>query len=348
MENNCENNQNEINYTSRIKLASLNINCIKGRVQQQKFYFKAHEAIKNLIKNNYIVCIQEPKFCKEVAYLISIFMRAHTTLQGHGLITFIPSNAQIINKQVMLGGRLHSTTLVIHKRKYTIINLYAPTKGNQNEKAEFFKKVEDSLEEIKEANVNSQLFMCGDLNIDLDEISLPNKALCRIMNKFNLKDAFKYRHPNSKGYTRIPSQFQWGEPTRMDAFFIPQEYSRLKFRSTHVTDSDHRLCTISINELDESKWKSANKKPFFNKALLNDPESSTSINQIIQNHKNLEDPEENFQNLTGKIMNLSKKIAKEKIEPHDVEINKLNKKISKAESNYDKLSPTQKKIPYKH
>ena len=132
MENNCENNQNEINYTPRIKLATLNINGIRGKVQQQQLYFKAHAAIKNLIQNNYVVCIQEPKYCKEVAFLISIFMRAHTTLQGHGLITFIPNNAQIINKQVMLGGRLHSTTLgILSKKKPALFWNWSELRGGK-------------------------------------------------------------------------------------------------------------------------------------------------------------------------------------------------------------------------
>ena len=210
----------ENDNTPKLKLATININGFRGRFKYQQFFFKAYTAITNLIKNNYVVCVQEPKINRQVAYLLSIKMRAHVTLQGPGLVTLIPKGVQIINKQVMLGGRLHSTTLIIHNKKYSIVNIYAPTKANQHQKADFFKNVESSIEDIVETNVNSQIILCGDFNIDLDAVSLPSKALCKIINRFELKDAFRYRHPNSKGYTRIPSQHQWGKPKRMDAFLF--------------------------------------------------------------------------------------------------------------------------------
>ena len=240
-------NPSKTSNQETIKCATLNINGFKGRYRDSNFYFKAHLTIKNLVKKGFTLCVQEAKLTHTSAFLLKLNMNAHITLEGDGLVTLLPQNAIVINKQLMQGGRVHSTTAMINGVKLSFLNVHAPTRGTKADKIEFLNELNTSIEQTLESNVNTKIILLGDFNINLNSNSLETKTLYEIINRHGLIDSFKHRHPSANGYTRFPTAKQYGNPKRLDAIFVPQHLDKIKWQKSLVTNSDHRLCSAKVS-----------------------------------------------------------------------------------------------------
>ena len=299
------------------KIATININGMRSRYRNNHFYFKSYQKIKQLIKQGYIICIQEPKLQETHENLIKLHMKAHISSEGHGLITLIPENVSIINKENKQNGRVQITTLMVEDSKYTICNVYAPTEKNQKIKRQFFNELSYSIEEAKEKNINSRMILAGDFNVNLDKNCTARTVLYNITSRVQLMDAYRHRHPDAKGFTRFPTLTQKGNPTRIDAFFIPSDRGKLKFTRYDIPKSDHKLCTLQIfNDKNPKQAQNPQKKPTFHKTLL---ENKVHINnkKIIEDHEDTAEHEQSYTALIDKLMKYSKVRTRKVTSPHD-------------------------------
>ena len=265
------------------KIGTLNINGMRSRYQNNHFYFKSYQKIKQLIKQGYILCLQEPKLQRTHEKLITMHMKAHISNEGHGLITLIPDKASIISKETRQNGRVQVTTLMVDESKYTICNVYAPTEKNQKTKRSFLNELSFTIEQMMEKNVNSRLIIAGDFNIDLDIKSSARTMLYNITSRVQLMDAYRHRHPEAKGFTRFPTLTQKGSPTRIDGFFIPADRGKLKFTRYDIPKTDHKLCTLQVFEEDRPKHATnPNAKPTFHNTLLENKIHIHNITKLIK------------------------------------------------------------------
>ena len=136
---------------------------------------------------------------------------SHGTNDSRGVcIMFKKGLDYVINDSVIdQMGRYIIINITVRSTGYSIINVYAPNK--QNEQYVFYSKLSDIIE--RKCNVDPErILIGGDFNIPLNPqidkkggiITGPNKAnleLQGLIAKFDLVDVWRVKNPNKIGFT---------------------------------------------------------------------------------------------------------------------------------------------------
>ena len=190
-------------------------------------------------------------------------------------------------------GRYIILEVKVNERKYTVCNLYFPTRDHQQEQ---IKVLESFCNDINDSNHDmNNIILGGDFNVYLNPLidkldSMPDtndnftfrQNLVSTLETFNLTDIWRNKNPLlryftwHRGYSR----------SRLDYFFISDHLANVlnKIEILPGIHSDHSLLYLSLNSnVTENKGKGFWK---FNSSLLSDVNYVKHVKDIIKNAGN--------------------------------------------------------------
>ena len=201
------------NTPNNIKLNSFNCRGIRNAVKRNNIFTwlkTSHSGI-CFLQESHSVESDELKWEREWGGRI---FYSHGEFNARGVAILIPSdintNFEYINGHKDDSGRLIVINCKIEDCKFTLMNLYCPTKDNHKGQCEFLKTVSGLIEDYGSDN----LIIGGDLNTYLDvtkdkkggTIEKPSKyaeninSLCE---EYSLTDIWRVRNGDKRVYTRI-------------------------------------------------------------------------------------------------------------------------------------------------
>ena len=214
---------------------------------------------------------------------------SHGTNNSKGVMILFPNhvqNIEVIENWSDDDGRLCMTKLKCDQDIICLINVYAPTKNNQNLQVTFFEKLQKLVNENEEAT----FIIAGDFNTYLDPtldksggniepISLFSSKLQNFMESFQLNDVWRIYNPTTKRFT-----WRQNKPfiqSRLDYFLIStnlmQNVTQCDIKPSIKTD--HSLLSLNIKlKLGQKRgpgfWK-------FNSSLTKDEVYIKGIKDMI-------------------------------------------------------------------
>ena len=155
-------------------------------------------------------------------------------------------------------GRLLVIRCVLNDTPYVLINVYCPTKDNENLQKCFLEFIDETLQKYSDNNI----IMGGDfntyLNVDLDKkggkiekTSSYANNLKLILNSYNMIDIWRIRHPMLERYTRRENSRSGLVQSRLDYIFVsrPLEYTIENTQINPSIRSDHSIVSIQLKFL---------------------------------------------------------------------------------------------------
>jgi exonuclease III len=196
----------------KLELLTLNVRGIQTMSKRRDYL----EWLKDYNQN--IIFLQETHTCAlDEQYFRNTWgpglFYSHGSTNARGVITIIPTkyvdNCKIQYRD--LDGRLLIIELKINETTYYLINIYAPSCNNENEKLNFLTKLKKEITPLKDTN----LILGGDWNIVLDpdvdkkggnelekhKHNKYRKSLLELIEEFDLNDCWRQHHPNKRQYT---------------------------------------------------------------------------------------------------------------------------------------------------
>uniref|UniRef100_A0A803K6G7 Reverse transcriptase domain-containing protein n=1 Tax=Xenopus tropicalis TaxID=8364 RepID=A0A803K6G7_XENTR len=255
-----------------VKLLTLNVNGLNS-------VFKRYLAIREIhrLKPD-IALLQETHFRRSddstlKSNLYPKVFQASAEAKKAGVLIMIHKDCpyQVSKVTADQGGRYLILDGSLRDKPLTIMNIYAPNKGQQ-------KFLRSKLTKGR-GNCQTPIIIGGDFNLvfsDLKDRSLPpvnkeipeqSKKFRQMVRKLDLRDIWRIHHPNERTYTFFSARHNLY--TRLDYFLISRDL--LHFTATSsilpITWTDHDAVTFEIEITHQSK-----RKPHWrlNEALLND------------------------------------------------------------------------------
>ena len=281
------------NTTNNIKINCFNCRGIRNAIKRNNIF--------NWLKtSHYGICLLQETHSVEADELKweqewggQIFY-SHGEFNARGTAILIPSkiceNFEYLNGHKDESGRLIIMNCKIEECKFTLMNLYCPTKDNHKAQCEFLKSVVNLIEEYGSEN----LIIGGDLNTYLD-ISMDKKggnleksskyaeninAFCE---EYALADLWRVRNPDKRSYTRRENSRNGIIQSRLDYWLVSIGLSYLikNVKISPGNSSDHSLISFNIDLTNTQRrgkgfWK-------FNNSLLTDTEYISMIKDVIAN-----------------------------------------------------------------
>ncbi len=171
----------------------------------------------------------------------------------------------------IIDGHLASVTFSINQVKFTILNVYAPSKND--ERISFFAELRKFLQTL---DLQTCLIIGGDFNCTVNASCDRNgpepqpctaKLLENIIAKYNLHDIWRVQHPSDRSYTWCRCLNNHVSLARLDRIYVNSHLLHGVYKSDIVPSgfSDHSLARVFI-QLSKpcpgsSHWK-------FNNSLL--------------------------------------------------------------------------------
>jgi exonuclease III len=229
---------------------------------------------------------------------------SHGTSNSKGTAILLPKDTQYLEEDIHrdIDGRYIVMVITINQTKLCLVNVYAPTGENSEEKIEWLNKLQEILDEYSHIN----FIIGGDLNTAfnpvLDKYNAPPnsqpsdyaQAWLTLCEDLNLTDIWRTMNPNKKRYTwRQGGKNSPLKQSRLDYWIIsiPTIFDLDMVDISPGFRSDHSLIEINFNKSteenrDPSFWR-------FNATLLKDKAYIDKIKDTIvkskETHKDTED-----------------------------------------------------------
>ena len=206
---------------------------------------------------------------------------SHGTNLSRGVAILIPDSIEprlnISNIHTDSEGRMVLLEGEIDDNPVVIINLYAPTKDQENLQLQFLKQVIECLEKYNDKNViiGGDFNICLNNNLDKrggkkENASKSSNFLNSLIEEYNLSDIWRIRNPTEQKYTRRENCKTGLVQSRLDYILISTQlsYNISKCDIKPGLKSDHSLVNITLDLVNTeqrgpSYWK-------FNNTLLLD------------------------------------------------------------------------------
>ena len=218
----------------------------------------------------------------------------HGKSSARGVATLISNKLNIqINKVIRDNtGRFLLLDTTFENQPLIIINIYAPTKDQQELQLEFLSFVHDRLLEFSDKNI----LLGGDFNTCLDPTidkkggsnETPSKSSEKIqslMEDYNLIDVWRFINYDSRRFTRREMSRNGLVQSRLDYWLI-SNHLLYDYHSQDIAPglkSDHSLVTIALKiACSQQKGRGFFK---FNSALLKDAEYIKEVKSLIEKFK---------------------------------------------------------------
>ena len=274
-----------------LKILSLNISGLRNKTA-----FLKHTMCKYTPD---FVCLQETNineeyYEKKSMYDLGLnndncfFNYPLTKSNGTAIICTNP-DFKINNTLCLDNGRTIILQFQKNKTYYTIVNVYAPT--NPPQRPEYYNELFAHLENLQN---RQNLILAGDFNITLQDIDIQGEKgtqrigraeLQNIVDSFNLKDAFRIKHPSA-----IETTFEnktHNRSARLDRIYFLNGIPLLNaFHIASTLDfTDHKGILAHFSNSNNTRsfdkkythWK-------FNDSLLDNPEFTAAIKDTIQSN----------------------------------------------------------------
>lgn len=273
---------------------------------------------------------------------------SHGTKNSRGVAIILPIalNYQIDEIDIDNDGRSLILTIQKENIKYTIINVYAPTKDHNIEQMNFINTL---ITKIRKYNTQN-LIIGGDfntvLNPDIDKsggITAEKQSdyaqkILEMMEEFNIVDVWRILNPNTKRFTR--RQTNPLIQSRIDYFLISANLLNL-IENCNIEPSiksDHSLISIDFKGYQE--WQRGRGFWKFNNQLLHD---STYINKIetlisktVTENKNMENKGLLWDFIKCEIRKETISYSIRKAKDNKLKLKQLTENIRKLEEELDK------------
>ena len=241
-----------------LKVNSFNSRGLRNNLKRQSVFEwikKSHNGI-TLIQESHSAFGDDSKWQKEWEGKI-IF--SHGEHNARGVAILIPKNIEdkltLLNTYTDNEGRLLLIKCKIENNKYTIINVYVPTKDNPKGQNHFLQKLVDIIDEYSDENI----IIGGDFNTYLnpsldkkgglvEKLSLYAENLICVCKEYSLIDIYRIRNPTKKTFTRRENSRNGYIHSRLDYLFLSVGLSYLiSSTETHPGNrSDHSLISFTI------------------------------------------------------------------------------------------------------
>ena len=261
---------------STLKVLTLNCRGLNNSLKRRMFF-------KQFLEFN--ICSLQETYCTQNNIQLwknewkGEFFHSNGTSNSNGLIILVNKNFTFSNlKEIKVNGRCLGISFSHSDKDFVVFNMYAP--ANKEERAGFLRELPDLSQYYFP---HTHVIFNGDYNIlssNADNISgLPHsekeiKVFNQFINKYNLTDSWRVKHPDKKEYSWVRFINISNEPSkytarRLDYLFCnPILTNLLSFSEMrHFSSSDHKA-VISHFKLDDypigpSIWS-------FNDSLLDD------------------------------------------------------------------------------
>ena len=215
--------------------------------------------------------------------------------QSKGVAILIPElfdlDLTVVKETKDEDGRILLIECEIENFKFTLVNIYAPTKDHLEDQIQFWRRLKVMLE----SNAEMELIVGGDFNTQLNPDTDKKggrieyqtqytKLIESSMDEYNLVDIWRLRNLNDRKFTRREKTRAGLVQSRLDFWLISESLS-YQVKNCHIkpgNKSDHSLIKISLEILNTQKrgpgyWK-------FNNRLLHD---SKYINMVKKELKTI-------------------------------------------------------------
>ncbi len=281
-----------------VKFLSLNTNGLQSDTKKRrglfrwlKQYHKADEKI-ILLQETHSTPNDEIRWKHEWQSKSSSNMFfSHGKSNSKGVLTILPStlNCNVYKQLSDSDGRILILCIDIDGTKICVVNVYAPSSNNDQEKIEFVQTLKTMMLEIEDEPI-----ICGgDFNVYMnpkldkyqghgDETGYANniKSLCT---DFNLIDLWRTLNPETKRYT-----WRQNNPlrqSRLDYWFVSINllYNVNDCDIKPSYRSDHSILTLDFENANDNQRGSGFWK--FNSNLLKDEDYISIVKSIIDQYK---------------------------------------------------------------
>lgn len=287
-----------------VKLLCLNTNGIQSDAKKRRGMFRwlkqYHKA------NDKVVLLQEThstlndetrwKFEWQSKSNCNMFF-SHGQSNSKGVLTILPPHYKVYKELSDNNGRILILCVDVDGDKICIVNVYAPSSNNVQEKNDFVKSLNDMMLEIEDESI-----ICGGdynvcMNPSLDKYQGsgdPSEYANNIQNlcvNFNLIDIWRCLNPEIKRFT-----WRQNNPlrqSRLDYWFVSVNllYNVIDCDIKPSFRSDHSMLILNFengaaNQRGSGFWK-------FNSNLLKDEDYISIVKSIIEEYRNEYDYVEN-------------------------------------------------------
>ena len=221
---------------------------------------------------------------------VSYSSKFSNSVEGLGTSILQISDTWEVKKVIRYGGRLTAIGITDHKESLTIVNVYAPAKGN--DRKTFFTKLLEILQNIK-----GEIILIGDFNVTLDdgdifgtwvgETQLGRTELQEIFDSLNFRDGYRVISPHGSDYSFEHKAHD--RRSRIDRIYIGEtrQITRHEYLNETITRNwtDHKGLYVHLGE----RANDINRKPAywkFNNSLLTDTEYVETIKYYIRAYTN--------------------------------------------------------------
>ena len=243
-----------------IKICTYNTNGLRDILKRRAIF----DWLKN--KNYAIAFLQETHSCVNSSKKWEsdwggkiIFSHGETNSKGVAIIFSNNLDVEIVDTLNDQAGRLVRVDCIINGKSITLINIYCPTKVNENEQLCFLDNVIDYIN----YNGENEFIIGGDLNTYLD-ISIDkrgsrselqsrySKKWNSVIENFDLVDIWRLRNPNELRFTWRAKSRNGLVQSRIDYILLSRSLEYM-VKNTSITPSirsDHSVVDISLIFLD--------------------------------------------------------------------------------------------------
>ena len=196
--------------------------------------------------------------------------------RGVAILSPINSDITLTNTTKDTDGRILLIDCTVHETKFTVINVYAPTKDKVSLQNEFL----ENIRVMVENNGDKNIVVGGDFNTCLnpefdkkggkfENLSVYGKNLLDFIDNYALTDIWRIRNQNKKQFTRRENTKGGIVQSRLDYWLISSALQS-QISNTNIKPafkSDHSLLTLEI-ELHETPKRGKGTWKFNNQLLI--------------------------------------------------------------------------------
>ena len=276
-----------------LRINCFNVNGLNGENKRNSIFqwIRANHNGISFLQETHSSSTSEDKWVREWGNEIKF---CHGVSNSRGVAILLSNNLDIDILETIKDntGRLILIHCKIFDMDFSLINVYCPTKDDQELQLKFLEFINETLEKYCEENI----IIAGDfntyLNINLDKKGGANEkpskyvnGLLSLLENFNLVDIWRIRNPQKKRYTRRENCRNGIVHSRLDYFFVSRQLEYIIFNVDIKPSikSDHSFLTIDIKFSEIQKrgkglWK-------MNVKYLSDSDFVERIKNCIQKAK---------------------------------------------------------------
>ena len=260
----------------------------------------------NLIKRHKpdVILLQETHIddlflARQITIQIGLSTSFHSLAQVEtwtGTTTLITSDRwTVIGSSTSDTGRMITVDITRNNQYYSLVNVYAPSGTNNNDRALFF----DELLNFTQTTARHDIILAGDFNVTLQDSdrtrtrvinrNVGRAELQNIVDIFGLKDTYRDAHTDNHTvnmtYYHLTSHRVGNVGSRIDRVYATHA-TRITHHE-HINDTlehftDHKAVLVKINSPPVTKHCSPHYK--FNDSLLDDEYYLSRINTLIDTY----------------------------------------------------------------